>query len=48
MKTALMRGIALAVITEVRRLDVNAGFAERDALGRLAATVPLVFRPLRD
>lgn len=48
MKTALMRGIALAVITEVRRLDVNAGFAERDALGGLAAAVPLVFRALRD
>lgn len=47
-KTALMRGIALAVITEVRRLDVNAGFAGRDALGGLAAAVPLVFRALRD
>ena len=48
MKTALMRGIALAVITEVGRLDLQAGFAERDALGGLAAAVPLVFPALRD
>ena len=48
MKTAVMRGIALAVITEVRRLDVDAGFADRDALGGLAAAVPLVFPALRD
>ena len=48
MKTAALRRIALAVITEVRRLDVDAGFTERDALGGLAAAVPLVFRALRD
>ena len=48
MKTALIRGVALAVITEVRRLDVDAGFADRDALGGLAAAVPLVSRALRD
>ena len=47
-KTAVMRGIALAVITEVRPLDVDAGFEERDALERPAATVPLVFRALRE
>ena len=46
MKTAVMRGIAVAVITDVRGLDVDAGFEERDALGGLASALPLVFRAL--
>ena len=48
MKTAVMRGIAVAVITDVRGLDVDAGFEERDALGGPAAAVPLVCRALRE
>jgi len=47
-KTAVMRGIAVAVITDVRGLDVDAGFEERDALGGPAAAVPLVCRALRE